>query len=84
MTKMAALEYATRNIRVNSVHPGGVKTNIVADMSVFDDPKMLEPTPMRRFAEPMEISYLVLFLASDEASYITASEYKVDGGMTAK
>ncbi|MXN91716.1 glucose 1-dehydrogenase [Flavobacterium sp. Sd200] len=84
LTKMAALEYATRNIRVNSVHPGGVKTNIVADISVFDDPKMLDPTPMKRFPDPKEISYVVLFLASDESSYVTASEYKVDGGLTAK
>lgn len=84
LTKMAALEYATRNIRVNSVHPGGVRTNIVPDISVFDDPKLLEPTPMGRFAEPVEISHLVLFLASDEASYLTAAEYKVDGGMMAK
>jgi len=85
LTKMAAVEYGSNNIRVNSVHPGAVKTSIVPEMSVFStDPKILEPIPLGRFAESMEISYLVLFLASDEASYITASEYKVDGGMTAK
>jgi 3alpha(or 20beta)-hydroxysteroid dehydrogenase len=83
LTKMAALEYATRNIRVNSVHPGGVKTGIVP-AAVFEDPKVVEPTPLGRLAEPKEIAYLVLFLASDEASYITAAEYKIDGGMTAK
>ncbi|MCF0052680.1 glucose 1-dehydrogenase [Dyadobacter sp. LJ53] len=83
LTKMAALEYATRNIRVNSVHPGGVRTSIV-DPVLFDDPKILEPTPMRRFAEPIEVAYVSLFLASDESSYVTAAEYKVDGGMTAK
>jgi len=83
LTKMAALEYATRNIRVNSVHPGAVKTGI-APAALFDNPEALEPIPMKRFAEPKEIAYLVLFLASDEASYITASEYKIDGGMTAK
>lgn len=83
LTKMAALEYATRNIRVNSVHPGGVKTGIV-DPKFFDDPKILEPTPLRRLATPMEVAYVSLFLASDEASYLTAAEYKVDGGMTAK
>jgi len=83
LTKMAALEYATRGIRVNSIHPGGVRTGI-APASAFDNPKVLEPIPMMRLGEPREVSNLVLFLASDEASYITASEYKVDGGMTAK
>lgn len=83
LTKMAALEYATRGIRVNSVHPGGVRTGI-APASAFDNPKVLEPIPMMRLGESGEVSNLVLFLVSDEASYITASEYKVDGGMTAK
>ncbi|MDR7210220.1 glucose 1-dehydrogenase [Flavobacterium piscis] len=83
LTKMAALEYATRNIRVNSVHPGGVKTGIV-DPKLFDDPKILEPTPLGRLATPIEVAYVSLFLASDESSYLTAAEYKVDGGMTAK
>lgn len=83
LTKMAALEYATRNIRVNSVHPGGVKTGIV-DPKLFDNPKILEPTPLGRLATPVEVALVSLFLASDEASYLTAAEYKVDGGMTAK
>lgn len=83
LTKMAALEYATRNIRVNSVHLGGVKTGIV-DPILFDDPKILEPTPLGRLATPLEVAYVSLFLASDESSYLTAAEYKVDGGMTAK
>lgn len=83
LTKMAALEYATRNIRVNSVHPGGVKTSIVP-AEVFENPKVLEPIPMGRLGEPIEVAYLSLFLASDEASYLTAGEYKVDGGMTSK
>lgn len=83
MTKMVALEYATRNIRVNSVHPGGVRTSIV-DAAVFDDPKNLDPTPMRRFADPIEVAYVSLFLASDESSFVTAAEYKVDGGKTSK
>jgi 3alpha(or 20beta)-hydroxysteroid dehydrogenase len=83
LTKMTALEYATRNIRVNSVHPGGVRTGI-APAESFDNPAVFEPIPMRRLGTPKEIAYLSLFLASDEASYITASEYKIDGGMTAK
>lgn len=83
LTKMTALEYATQNIRVNSVHPGGVRTGI-APAEVFKDPKNLDPTPMRRFAEPIEVAYVSLFLASDEASFVTAAEYKVDGGKTSK
>lgn len=83
LTKMVALEYATRNIRVNSVHPGAVKTGI-APVELYDNPLALEPIPMKRFADPIEVAYVSLFLASDESSYLTAGQYKVDGGMTSK
>jgi 3alpha(or 20beta)-hydroxysteroid dehydrogenase len=77
MTKAAALELAGRNIRVNSVHPGAIKTNML--------PQGVEPEgliPMGRFAEPEEIAPLILFLASDESSYCTGSEFVADGGLS--
>jgi NAD(P)-dependent dehydrogenase (short-subunit alcohol dehydrogenase family) len=77
MTKQAALECAEDGIRVNSVHPGLVTTpmNIGADMST-----QIDACPMRRSANPFEVAYASLFLASDEASFITGTELVVDGG----
>jgi len=82
MTKAAAMEYADRNIRVNSVHPGGVMTPMVAN-NLPDAAKrtILSEIPMGRLAEPSEISRLVLFLASDDASYMTGSAVVADGGL---
>ena len=78
ITKAAALEFAPHNIRVNSVHPGGIKTNI----EVFDAVKAA--TPLGRIADPREVAYLVLYLLSDESSFSTGSEFVVDGGFTAQ
>ena len=82
MTRAAAVEYAGRNIRVNSVHPGGVMTPMVAN-NLPDEAKsaILAEIPMGRLGEPAEISRLVLFLASDDASYITGSAMLADGGL---
>jgi 3alpha(or 20beta)-hydroxysteroid dehydrogenase len=85
MTKAAAVEYGAAGIRVNSVHPGGVLTPLVA--KGLDDAGRTAVTaniPLGRFAEPEEISNLVLFLASDEASYITGAAFIADGGMLAR
>jgi len=83
LTKTAAVEYAPDNIRVNSVHPGVIKTPMV---DIFDD-KDLQAiaalAPMKRAARPEGVGYVVLFLASDEASFVTGAEYAVDGGYTA-
>lgn len=85
MTKVAAIEYAQHGIRVNSVHPGGVLTPLLA--ATFDtatQAAIAAAVPMRRLADPAEISRAVCFLASDDASYITGTELVVDGGMLAQ
>jgi 3alpha(or 20beta)-hydroxysteroid dehydrogenase len=83
MTKAAAQELGQFGIRVNSVHPGGVLTRMVMDQvnSGRDGERFLDGMPLRRFAEPAEISRLVAYLASDESSYSTGSEFVADGGL---
>jgi 3alpha(or 20beta)-hydroxysteroid dehydrogenase len=83
MTKAAAQELGQFGIRVNSVHPGGVLTRMVLDQaeSGRDGERFLGSMPLRRFAEPAEISRLVAYLASDESSYSTGSEFVADGGV---
>lgn len=84
MTKTAALELAKDNIRVNSVHPGAIQTSMTAmatnDVVIQDHTVSI---PMGRMGEPSEVSQLVVFLASDEASYSTGAEFVIDGGVTA-
>ena len=84
MTKSAAKELAAHDIRVNSVHPGIINTDMLA---TFDNLGVRENLrtriPMGREAEAIEVARLVLYLASDESSYSTGSEFIVDGGMTA-
>ena len=85
MSKAAALEYGRFGIRVNSVHPGYILTPMmVAGMGDEDGGAAAGAVPLGRVARPDEVSQLVLFLASDEASYMTGSEYLVDGGILAK
>jgi 3alpha(or 20beta)-hydroxysteroid dehydrogenase len=85
MTKAAAQELGRFGIRVNSVHPGGVLTSMTLSRAeTFDhvDPAVLfKSMPIARMAEPAEISRLVMFLASDESSYSTGSEFTADGGL---
>ena len=85
VTKSAAVQYARDGIRVNSVHPGAMPP--MRSSSAARDPDMrsgmVENVPMRRIGLPEEVGYAVLFLASDEASYITGAELVVDGGFTA-
>ena len=83
MTKVAALELAAAGIRVNSIHPGGVLTPI-HDSLGLDIAGTVEPSvPMKRLGTAEEIALLALFLASDESSYCTGSEFIADGGVTA-
>jgi 3alpha(or 20beta)-hydroxysteroid dehydrogenase len=84
MTKVAALELAPLGIRVNSIHPGGVDTAMLEAVGTTDvAAKITRSIPMKRLATPHEIALLALFLASDESSYCTGSEFVADGGLTA-
>lgn len=83
LTKTAALEYAHKNIRVNAVCPGPIRTAMLTDPMVHF-PKMkdllIAKTPMRRMGEPEEIAGAVLWLCSDESSFMTGKELVVAGG----
>ena len=84
MTKTAAIELARRGIRVNSIHPGMIETEMLHQVPGFaDSARLLERVPLGRVAEAEEIAQLALFLASDESSYSTGSEFVADGGLTA-
>jgi 3alpha(or 20beta)-hydroxysteroid dehydrogenase len=86
MTKSAAVELARHNVRVNSIHPGLIQTDMLDQVNEGDTSRaerMLAAVPMRRVAEPMEVARLALFLASDDSSYCTGSEFIVDGGVLA-
>ncbi len=76
LAKSAALELAPHKIRVNSLHPGLIRTPMTANI-----PDDLVTIPLGRPAEPEEVATFVLFLASDESSYSTGSEFIVDGGL---
>lgn len=80
----AALEFAARNIRVNSVNPSRVNTNIVknAVYSAEEVAKDIQTYPLKRYAEPEEIANAIIFLLSDAASYITGHALIIDGGKT--
>jgi 3alpha(or 20beta)-hydroxysteroid dehydrogenase len=83
MTKVAARELGQFGIRVNSVHPGGVLTRMIVDSAGAreEGTAFINSVPLARFAEPVEISRLVAYLASDESSYSTGSEFIADGGI---
>ena len=86
MTKTAAKELGRHGIRVNSVHPGWIDTDMLDQVHDFDDgsdrtKRMLRTVPLGRVAEPDEVGRVVLFLASQDSSYCTGQEFTVDGGM---
>ncbi|WP_159732194.1 SDR family NAD(P)-dependent oxidoreductase [Sphingobacterium sp. 18053] len=85
LTKAVALDYIEQNIRVNSVHPGGIRTP--AAEPFLADPQLapltIGRTPMKRIGLPREVASVIAFLASEESSYMTGSELVVDGGWLA-
>jgi len=86
LTKSTAIQYAGEGIRANSVHPGPIATPMTEGLRV--DPERnqwwLTNTPLGRWGEPKDVAYGVLFLASDESSFMTGSELVIDGGWTAQ
>jgi NAD(P)-dependent dehydrogenase (short-subunit alcohol dehydrogenase family) len=85
LTKSAALEYATKGVRVNSVGPGFISTPLIAaNMDAAATEYIAGLHAMKRLGKPEEVASLVCFLASDEASFITGSYHVVDGGYTAQ
>ena len=82
LTRTAAVQYAGEGIRVNAIHPGLVDTPRNAGISPEWRQAMLRDTPMGRMAQPEEIAYAMIFLASDASSFMTGASLVVDGGMT--
>ena len=91
MTKTDAIYYAPKGIRVNSVHPGTIMTELVRGMAL-DAPEGYEKYmegrnrihPIGHPGEPIDVAYGVLYLASDEAKFVTGAELYIDGGYTAQ
>ena len=86
LTKSTAVQYAAENIRVNSVHPGPTETDMLDVFFREEGARQARAadTPIPRLGRPEDIAYGVLFLASDESSYMTGAELVIDGGNTAR
>lgn len=83
MTKHVALQYGPDQIRVNSVHPGYILTPMMIAATDENGGGVGDVVPLRRLADPDEVSSLVLFLASEDSSYISGTEHVIDGGLIA-
>ena len=81
LTKTASLEYAKKGIRINSVHPGYIKTPLIGE---FDEAELIKLHPVGRLGNPEEVAQVVAFLLSDDASFVTGSQYVVDGSYTSQ
>jgi cyclopentanol dehydrogenase len=86
LTKATAIQHARDRIRANSVHPGAIATPMTEARRA--DPEQYRLTlsriPLGRYGEPEEVAHGVLYLASDESSFVTGSELVIDGGWTAQ
>ena len=83
MSKLIAAQYGRQGIRCNSVHPGYILTPMMIAATDEHGGGAAEAIPLGRMAQPQEVANLVLFLASDEASFVSGAEHVVDGGMIA-
>ena len=83
MTKSAAIDLGSRKIRVNSVHPGPIDTDMIAFRTPEQREERMKQVPMHRYGTPEEVAQLVAFLLSDESSYITGAEITIDGASSA-
>jgi 3alpha(or 20beta)-hydroxysteroid dehydrogenase len=81
MTKTAAKELGKHDIRVNSIHPGAIVTEMIEDMITGKEEKMASRQPIKRLGTPHDIAEMALFLASDRSSYCTGQSFTVDGGV---
>ena len=84
LTKDAALTYATKGVRVNSIHPGLIATPMVAEQPMWATEGFTAATPMGHAGEPLDVANAALYLASDEAKFVTGAELYVDGGYLAQ
>jgi 3alpha(or 20beta)-hydroxysteroid dehydrogenase len=82
MTKAAAIELAPRGIRVNSVHPGPIDTEMLNVRTREQNQRRVEQAPMKRMGTADEVARLVLFLLAEESGYITGAEVTIDGGVS--
>jgi 3alpha(or 20beta)-hydroxysteroid dehydrogenase len=82
MTKAAAIDLAPRRIRVNSVHPGPIDTEMLKIRSAEQNLQRTQQVPMKRMGTAEEVARLVLFLLSDESAYVTGAEMTIDGGVS--
>jgi NAD(P)-dependent dehydrogenase (short-subunit alcohol dehydrogenase family) len=86
LTKSAALDYATKNIRINAVAPGAIRTDIILQQmgfGAYDENKVIEMFPVKRMGNPQEIANGITWLCSDESSYATGHILAIDGGFSA-
>jgi 3alpha(or 20beta)-hydroxysteroid dehydrogenase len=84
MSKNAAMTYVADGIRVNSVHPGFIHTPLTDSQAPDLNETVIAATPMKRGGKAIEVAYGCLFLASDEASFVTGAELVIDGGYLAQ
>jgi len=82
MTKAAAIDLAPRRIRVNSVHPGPIDTEMLKVRSAEENLRRVQQVPMQRMGTAGEVARLVLWLLSDESVYVTGAEISIDGGVS--